>query len=237
LALGFIPLLVIVALIVLLAARTSRGAAPPVTEVPAAGDTGPAPAPAMVSSLRERGRGVGGSVVLAVILIGLGILFLFQELLNVDIGHYAWPYLVIAAGLLCFVGMVLGGKSSAGWAIPGSIVTMVGLILLYQNTFNLYQSWAYAWALIFPTSIGVGHYIQGWWSDRSDLREKGVQETFTGLIIFIILAAFFELFLNLSGYSYGDLGRFAFPALLILVGVALLLGRFLNWPGARHRPA
>ncbi len=51
-----------------------------------------------------------------------------------------------------------------------------------------------------------------------------------GLIIFLVFAAVFEHVLNLSGWVRGDLARFAFPALLILVGIPLVLGRFLNRP-------
>jgi hypothetical protein len=236
-AFGLIPLLLIAVVVFLLVTRTSRGTATQVPTGQPTGDAVPTPSSSGISSLAEKGTGLGGSVVLAVILIGLGILFLFQELLNVDVWHYAWPYLVIVAGLLCFAAMVLGGKSSGRLAISGSIVTVVGLILLYQNTFDAFESWAYAWALIFPTAYGIGRYIQGRWSDRPDLREKGIQETRTGLIIFVILAAFFELVLNLSGYYSGDLGRYLFPVLLILIGVLLLFGRFLNLPGPRHRPA
>ncbi len=52
----------------------------------------------------------------------------------------------------------------------------------------------------------------------------------TGLFLFVILATFFELVLNLSGFLWIGLSRFAFPALLILIGVLLLFGRFISRP-------
>lgn len=244
-AVVLIPLLLIVAVIVLLTTRTSRGSVRQSAVasqssvpsqnavVPPAGDVGPGPAPAGVSSVAERGAGLSGSIVLAVILIGLGVLFLFQEFFNVNVWQYGWPLLIVGAGLVCFAGMALGGKSSGRLAIPGSLLTIIGLVLLYQNTFDQFQSWAYAWALVFPTAVGIGRYIEGWWSDRPDVRERGIRETRTGLILFVVLAAFFELVLNLGGFFGGDLIRFALPIFLISIGVLILLSRLLNWPAPK----
>ena len=38
---------------------------------------------------------------------------------------------------------------------------MVGVILLYQNAANHFESWAYAWGLVFPTATGLGRMIYG----------------------------------------------------------------------------
>jgi hypothetical protein len=228
-----IPILLVVVVVILLTSRTTRRAAPQTAVGQGAGDASAGSSAAQSSAPAERGAGLGGSIVLGIILVGLGILFLLQELLKVDVWHFAWPFLVIVAGLVCFAAMVLGGRSTGRLAIPGSIVTVVGLILLYQNTFDQFENWAYAWALIFPTSFGIGHYIEGRWTGRPALRERGIRETRTGLIIFVILAAFFELVINLSGFYTGDLGRYAFPALLILIGVLLLFSRFLSWPAPK----
>ena len=107
---------------------------------------------------------------------------------------------------------------------------MLGLICLYQNTLGQFQTWAYAWALVLPTSVGIGHFFQGWWTARPELRARGLTQTRTGLIIFLIFAAFFELVLNLSGWFWDDLARFAFPSLLIQVGILLMVGRFFKRP-------
>ncbi len=71
---------------------------------------------------------------IALLLIGLGLLFLLLQFVPLDLGRNAWPFFIIIPGLLFFAGMALGGRDAARLAIPGSIVTMVGLILLYQNT-------------------------------------------------------------------------------------------------------
>ncbi len=217
---GFVlfPILLIAALVVLIGMGSLHGIAPQMTARQGAGD-----------AVRVRDAGLGGSIAAGAILIMLGILFFFQQLLNVDVWHYLWPFMFLMPGLLCFALMFMGGKSEGRLAVPGSILTMLGLICLFQNTFNQFQTWAYAWTLILA-AVGIGQFIQGWWTDRRELREPGLIRTRNGLIVFLIFAAFFELVLNLSGWFWGDLARFAFPAVLILVGMLLLFGRFLNRP-------
>lgn len=222
-----------VALVFLLMTRTTRGAPSQPTFGGGAAGTGPTPSPSGLSPSLQKGQGQAGSMVLAIVLIVLGVMFLLQELLNVDVWHYAWPLFVVVAGLLCFAAMVLRGKG-AGWlAIPGSLLAILGLVLLFQNAFDRFESWAYAWALIFPTSVGIGHFIEGRWDDRPALRERGIRETRVGLIVFVVLAVFFELVINLGGYFREDLGRYLFPILLIILGIALIFGVFFNRPSAR----
>jgi hypothetical protein len=132
---------------------------------------------------------------------------------------------VVAAGVALFVGMVLGGKGAAGLAIPASITTMTGLILLFQNTFNAWQTWAYAWALIVPTATGLGTWLMGWWADQPRAREAGRRMAEGGLVLFLVFAGFFELVLNLSGLLSSGLGGTAVAVILILAGLYLLARR------------
>ncbi len=176
-----------------------------------------------------------GNLVVALILIGLGALFLLGQFFRFDFWSFAWPLFVIIPGLFFFVGMVLGGKSAGGLAVPGSMVTMVGLILLYQNTFNHWESWAYAWALIFPISCGIGLMIYGTWSNRPDQLRTGREMLKVGLILFLVAAVFFELVIGISGR--GTIVRYVLPVLLIGLGAYLLLGRRVPLFGAQQGPA
>lgn len=162
------------------------------------------------------------NVVIGAILVGLGLLFFLEQTLGLYLGRYLWPFFVIVPGLAFFMAMVMSGRNGGPLAIPGSIVTTVGLILLYQNSFNRWESWAYAWALI-PVAVGVGLMIHGAWSDRPGLREAGRRVAGVGVVLFLVFGAFFELALNLSGYW--DLSRWFWPLLLIALGVYLLLRR------------
>lgn len=63
--------------------------------------------------------------------------------------------------MLYIFAFFLTPDAGRGLAVAGGIVTMTGTILLIQNTTGLWASWAYAWALIFPTSIGLGLLVYG----------------------------------------------------------------------------
>jgi hypothetical protein len=159
----------------------------------------------------------GASIGLGVVLVALGALFLLEQFFDFGFGHWLWPFFVLVPGLLFFVGMLLGGKSAGGLAIPGTIVTTIGLLLLYQNTFNHFESWAYAWALI-PLAVGAGMIIQGIWSERPAAVENGRRVAGIGLALFLIGFVFFELVLNIGGFGGGILA----PLLLIGGGLYLL---------------
>jgi hypothetical protein len=170
----------------------------------------------------DRARSVG---VLAVGLglIALGILFLLGTLFQIDIWGALWPFFIIVPGLLFFVAMVSIGKPGAPLALPGSIVTTVGLILFFQNVTGLWATWAYAWALIFPTSVGIGIAIAGLWSDDSRAVRGGTAMAGVGLAVFVFFSFFFEVILNLSGLRSGPVGRILLPVMVIAGGVVLLV--------------
>lgn len=172
-----------------------------------------------MSEHNSRGR---ANMIIGIALVGLGALFLLTQVLRINFWQFFWPFFIIVPGLLFFVGMVVGGKAAGPLAIPGSIVTMVGLILLYQSIFNHWESWAYAWSLIFPTSVGIGLAINGAWSGVPELTNRGMGWASAGVIIFLVAGAFFELLLNISN---NPIGNIVWPGLLILIGGYLLMRR------------
>lgn len=184
-----------------------------------------------MATQQQRGR---TNAIIGMVLVGLGAMFLLGQLFDINLWRFFWPFFIIIPGLLFFLGMALGGKSAGPLAIPGSIVTTVGLLLLYQSVTNHWESWAYAWALIFPTSVGVGLVINGAWSDVDRLGETGMKWIKTGLIIFLIGGIFFELLLNIS---HSVVGNIFWPLLLIGGGVYLLSRRARNNASASQPPA
>ena len=113
-----------------------------------------APGPA-ISAPPRRGR--RQSTVVGGLLVLIGAILLAGQLVRIDVGHYGWPFFVIVPGVvILFVALTARGAISEGLAILGSIVTMTGLILLFQDATNHYESWAYVWALVFPGAIGLG---------------------------------------------------------------------------------
>lgn len=164
------------------------------------------------------------SQVLGVILVVLGGLFLLGQFMDFGrfIGNWGWPFFIILPGVLLLAWAFWGGKSVTGLAVPGSIVTMVGLILFFQNATNHFESWAYAWGLIIA-SVGIGRFIQGVLSDDETGKQQGWQTAIFGTLMFAGFAVFFELFI----FNQNALARYLVPLALIAVGVFLLM---------RHRP-
>ncbi len=162
------------------------------------------------------------TALLGLVLVGLGALFLLGQFFNFNFWGLLWPFFVIVPGLALFAGMVLGGKPAGPLAVPGSIVTAVGLLLLYQTITNHWESWAYAWALIFPTAVGVGLVINGLWSDVPHLVNTGRRWATVGMMLFAVGGLFFEVLLNISGSALGGL---LWPTLLIVFGVYLIVRR------------
>ena len=130
--------------------------------------------------------------------------------------------------LLFFVGMFAGGRSVSGLAIPGSIITTIGLMLFYQNITGHWESWAYGWTVILM-SVGLGIFIMGIYGQNEGQRSAGLRVLRLGLIMFVIFGAFFELIFT-SGMSFG-LRSIIFPAGLILLGLYLVLSRSGLLPG------
>jgi hypothetical protein len=161
-----------------------------------------------------------GSVVAGVSLIVLGGLFLLSQVLRVSIWQFIWPLFVIIPGIGMFVGVYSGGKQAAGLAIPASIVSTVGLLLLFQSITNHWESWAYAWSLIFPTAVGLGMYIYGSRAEDEDTRQRGRGMIRTGIIIFVLLGVFFESIFAFGGSLFG---RILWPVAIILLGIYLIL--------------
>jgi hypothetical protein len=160
------------------------------------------------------------------VLIILGILFTLGQLFNIRLGRFLWPFFIIVPGVLMFVlALATGGSASEGLAIFGSVVTMTGTLLLYQNTFGHFQSWAYAWALVAPTSIGLGQIIYGSIRAREQMVVNGRRLTTIGGVIFLVGAVFFELIIGISGFGLGrlGLGSYAWAILLVGLGVIILL--------------
>ena len=160
-------------------------------------------------------------------LVLLGVIFLAQQFagdrLPIVSWTLLWPLFVIVPGLAFFAAMIQSGKSAGGLAIPGSIITITGLLLFYQNVTHHWQSWAYAWALIAPMGVGVGLLIRGGWTGSPVGTQAGSRLFAIGLTLFVVGAIFFELVLNISGFANGTLGRFVLPILLIVAGAFFLV--------------
>ena len=159
-----------------------------------------------------------GGLIGGAIMVALGVAFLLRRTLNIDLFDLGWPLFIIGPGLFLGVATLLGGRSASYLAIPASVVTTIGAILLFQSAFDYFQSWAYVWALI-PTAVGVGTIYAGLSEGKPKVVRSGVETASGGLVMFAAFGAFFELFI----FHGAAIAAFILPVALIAVGLLLLL--------------
>jgi hypothetical protein len=175
------------------------------------------------------------SLVLGGALILVGIALLVAQLVGVDLGRVGWPFFIIVPGVVVLIlGLWLGGSAGEGASVLGSMITTVGLILLYQNSTGHWATWAYAWALVAPTSIGVGQFLFGTVHGQGKLVRSGLDTMLAGVGIFVVLGLFFELVIGLSGFNVRG-GDIILPAVLIGLGLLLLIRNLFKYRGREAR--
>lgn len=170
-----------------------------------------------------------GRTVGALVLIGLGVLFLIGQVF--DIGGVLgalWPFFIILPGAAFLYAAVKGGKNEAGLAMPGAIIGGTGLILLYQNLTNHWESWAYAWTL-YPLFVGLALTFMGQRTGSQGTLRTGQGFVRYSGIAFIALATLFELFIFNEG---GFLSNLVVPLVLIGAGVYMLFRNGFRGTGA-----
>jgi hypothetical protein len=177
----------------------------------------------------ETNRNNIGALIGGAILIGVGLLSLISRFYSgIDWG-LLWPIAVIGFGALFFVAMFASGKNSAGLAIPGTIISGIGLVVLFQNMTRNLQMMSYLWTLII-VFVGLGMYIMGWYGQDANQRKAGGRVMKIGLILLIIFGTVFESIFS-SSWSL------IFPSLLILLGGYLVLSRFGLFGRNQDHPA
>ena len=183
-----------------------------------------APAARGPAASQALGRPRRQSMVLGGLLVLIGAILLLGQFMRIDIGHYGWPFFVIAPGVvILFVALTASGALSEGLAILGSIITVSGLILLYQNATDHFESWAYAWALVFPGAIGVGMILYGLIASRPGNVRTGTRLVGVGVVVFLLGAAFFEGVIGIGGYQFDHTAGVAIGALIIVLGALMLI--------------
>ena len=130
------------------------------------------------------------------------------RVVDLSFGGATWPLWIVVPGVAMLVGsFFIPPRGGLGLAIPGAIVTMVGLILWVQEAYDLYATWAYAWALVAPTAPGLGMLLYGLVQRDGELARDGLRTTLVGLGLFLGFTLFFEGVLGLSGSPIAEPGR------------------------------
>ena len=176
-----------------------------------------------------------GGLIIGLVLILLGGAALLVQVGGLSIG---WPIWIVAPGVALLLGAIaVGGPGGSAMAAVGGIVTMVGVVLAVQDATDLYQTWAYAWALVAPGGVGAGLTIYGLVTRRGDDLRGGLGALFVGVVIFLVGFLFFEGVVGLSGERFGNLTDVAVPLALVGIGVVVLVGAFIPGPWRRPYPA
>ncbi|MGD0408720.1 MAG: hypothetical protein ABSB34_06995 [Candidatus Limnocylindrales bacterium] len=185
----------------------------------------------------RHGDGQRGILTLWILLVLLGIFFLASEQLNPDYGQYGWPVFVIAPGvLLLMVGLAVPHEGGLGAAIPGGIITTAGLVLAFQDATDTYASWAYAWALVAPGSVGATLTLYGLLHRRWDLLDAGLRTAATGLGLFIGFGLFFENIIGVDNANPNNLLHNALPVMAVGLGVLIVLWNLIPGRSRSGRP-
>ncbi|HEX7490764.1 MAG TPA: hypothetical protein VF337_03555 [Candidatus Limnocylindrales bacterium] len=180
--------------------------------------------------------GQRGMLTLGLFLVLMGILFLVSEQTGFDFNRYGWPMFVVVPGvLLLAMGLSISNEGGLGAAIPGALITSIGLILAFQEATGAYASWAYAWALVAPGSVGVALVLWGVLHRRGDLVESGMRSLVTGLGLFVGFGLLFENVLGLDDGRATNGLRNALPLLAVGLGVAIVIWNLLPY-SRRNQP-
>jgi hypothetical protein len=190
---------------------------------------------ATMSTPRTNGAAVLGLILLIVGAVALGARAVGVDLLEV-IERAGWPFFVIVPGLILASAALLPRRPDGlGFAIAGTIVTTVGLVLLYQESTGHWESWAYAWALVGPGAAGIACVWYGLLARSRQLVMEGFRLAAVATALFVVGAWFFETIFR-TGRAPVDIGTW-WPALLIAAGLLTVVGAFVSRRrGARALP-
>jgi hypothetical protein len=159
------------------------------------------------------------------VLVVAGVGWLVVRDLRLDpfaaIADAGWPFFVIIPGVILMLSSLIPKPpGGVAFAIAGSIVTTVGLVLFYQEQTAHWESWAYAWALVGPGAAGLGMSVYGLIFDQRHLVSAGLRLATIASAIFVAGYWFFETVFA-TGRAPVDLGAW-WPVAIIVAGLAVL---------------
>jgi hypothetical protein len=180
------------------------------------------------SSIEPRSARQGVSSTLGMVFVVLGGVALISTLTGNWMARWlfsesGWPWIIIGAGVFLLLLMLAGGRAGAWLAIPATLTTVTGTVLWVMNSTEQWQTMAYAWALIAPTGVGLGIWLQGVRAGQTPMIAVGQRVVAIGLALFVGFAFMFEVLINLSGLMVSNAVRSAAPILLIALGVVFLM--------------
>lgn len=150
--------------------------------------------------------------------LGLGLVFLFTQVVGFSMMSLLWPLWVIVPGLAFLYFAFKDEHAHLGFAIPGTVIAGTGLILAFMNILGHWEAWSYAWAF-YPVFVGVAFLKVGQRNTHLSFEKTGNRLMRIGLYLFIGFGLFFEALI------FGGLSGLAVPAVLIGVGAYLVFSK------------
>ncbi len=164
-----------------------------------------------------------GAVVFGAVLVLAGIVLLALQFTGARAIEFGWPLFVLIPGVTMLAVGAASREHLAGFLIPGSIVTMVALVLGYQNLTGDWQSWSYAWALVAPAGVGIGLSLFGWRTANTTVARVGRGLALAGLVLFLLAEWLFVVLAGIGGRGLGPAVEAVVPAAIILVGLYVIV--------------
>lgn len=153
------------------------------------------------------------------ILIGCALLFT-NYVLDIQIFDFGqndfWPFIVIGVGVI-FEASYFLSRRAPGLLVPGGIITVCGLLFLFEVATN-WKYAAYTWPIyIFSVAFGLFQlYFFG-------ARRKGLLIAASIVLLTTGIGVIIALFQSLSKWS--DFGSIVIAAFLIIVGLVVVFGK------------
>jgi peptidoglycan/LPS O-acetylase OafA/YrhL len=169
-------------------------------------------------------RKIYGQFCIGIVLLLTGSLFLADHWFQLKIITKYWPMLIVVMGLLFLITMIITGKKGAGLAIPGIVITTLGILLFIQNVFHLWITWTYAWTVL-VIALGIGILVMNLYLRRKGLRRGAGIVIVIGLVQFFVFGFLFEGILNLSGFGFKN--EVFLGIGLVLFGLLIIFSRLL----------
>src|SRR5664280_2128579 len=173
---------------------------------------------------------------LGILLIVVGIVILALQYVRIDLNwlpqrwaELSWPLHIIIPGLALFVvGLILPDRAGEGLSGFGLVAAAVGALLWYQAVTGTWESWAYAWALVFPAAGGLASIIHGTLHANWRHVRDGAEGLAFGLVAFVVLGYVFEGWLGFTGFGLNRIAAWVPGVILLAVGITVL---FIGSPG------
>ena len=167
--------------------------------------------------------GEAARILIGAVLVTTGLLVLAGRYID-GLWADAWPVFVLFPGI-AVLALGLSRREWDGVAGCGGALSVLGLLLFYQNLTGHWQSWAYGWALVAPAGAGAGLWLRAAVAGDEEGAVRAGRLMAVGTALFVIGLAFFEGVVHISGRDPGLIGDLALPILLVAAGVWIIGGR------------